>query len=85
MPQSKKKKTLNYVDEAMLKYLASYEKRQDDEDQLFAKYIAATLGRFTKHQKAQAKLQIQQVLNNIEFPPTESLTPSYPVPQGYSS
>ena len=40
----------------------------DDEDVLFGRQIAATLHRLTSRQKAVAKLRIQQVLIDVEFP-----------------
>lgn len=40
---------------------------EDDEDVLFGRQIAAVLKRFSNHQKATAKLRIQQVLVETEF------------------
>ena len=42
--------------------------RQDDEDELYGRQVAATIRRFTNREKALAKLRIQQVLLDIEFP-----------------
>lgn len=39
-----------------------------DEDELFGKTVAATLRRFDLRKKAMAKLRIQTVLMDIEFP-----------------
>ena len=39
-----------------------------DEDTLFGLQVAATLRRLTSKQKATAKIRIQQVLLEIEFP-----------------
>ena len=39
-----------------------------DEDELFGKTVAATLHRFDLRKKAMAKLRIQTVLMDIEFP-----------------
>ena len=41
---------------------------KDDEDDLFGRQVSATLHRLSKHQKAIAKLQMQSVLLNVEFP-----------------
>ena len=43
-----------------------------DEESLYADHIAAILRRFNPRQKALARVQIDQVLFNIEFPSTES-------------
>ena len=39
--------------------------RQDEEDELFGRQVGATLRR---RQKSQAKLRIQQILMDVEFP-----------------
>jgi hypothetical protein len=43
------------------------EVEKPNEDVLFGRSVAATLQRFSNHQKAYAKLQTQQVLMEIEF------------------
>ena len=48
------------------------QKQQKDEESLYADHIAAVLHRFNPRQKALARVQIDQVLFNIEFPSTES-------------
>ena len=52
---------------------------EEDEDGLFGRQLAATLRRFPSHQKAAAKLKIQQILLDTEFGSDMSLeaTPSY--------
>ncbi len=40
----------------------------EDEDELFGKQLAATLRRLSGRQKAYAKMQIQKVLLEIEYP-----------------
>lgn len=67
-PCSKKSKRgpVDEVDEVILKMLASTENTDDDE--WFGKHISAILRRFSPKKKAQAKLQLEQVLVNIEFP-----------------
>ena len=47
---------------------ALVQKQEEDEDQLFGRHIAVTLRRLTSRQKAMAKLCIQQVLIDVEFP-----------------
>ena len=61
-----KRGPVDEVDEAILKMLASTE--NTDDDKRFGKHISATLQRFSTKKKAQAKLQLEQVLVNIEFP-----------------
>ena len=41
----------------------------DDEDELFGKQVAMVTRRLNSKQKAMAKLRIQQVFLEIEFPP----------------
>ena len=53
------------------------QKRQLDEETHFGLQVAETLRRFSSKQKALAKLQIDQVLFNVEFPPEQ---PYYPPP-----
>ena len=77
-PMSDKKRKCNKksrnddIDELLVKSLASLQEKKpkiaEDEEGLFGKQVAATLRRFTLHQKAIAKLQIQQALTTIEFP-----------------
>ena len=58
----------------MLRNLKNLEKKsaqKEDEDELFGKQIAATLRRLTYRQKAHAKMRIQGVLLDIEFPAEE--------------
>ena len=42
--------------------------RQDEEDELFGRQVGATLRRLSNRQKSQAKLRIQQILMDVEFP-----------------
>ena len=71
-PPSKKRKSIrggDSVDESVLKRLINSQERQkQDEDQMFGLQVAATLRRLTNRQKADAKLRIQQVLLEVEFP-----------------
>ena len=39
-----------------------------DEEELFGRHITAVLRRFPARQKATAKLKIEQILVDIEFP-----------------
>ena len=52
---------------------------EEDEDGLLGRQLAATLRRFASHQKAVAKLRIQEILMDIEFGTEISYeaTPSY--------
>ena len=64
----------------------------DDEDFTYGKTIALTLKRLQPQQKAQAKIKIQQLLYDMEFPqpPTESVPlhprqePPYTHTHGYN-
>ena len=65
------------------------DQQQCDEEGHFGQQIAATLRRFTPRQKALAKLQIEQVLFSVKFPPEETFYPllkvslsDYANPQG---
>ena len=62
------------VDEAILRSLKDIQERnaqqwqQAETEELFGKQVAAVLRRLTPRQKAIAKLHIQQILTDIEFP-----------------
>ena len=66
---------LDDVDEAILKSLKDLEEKraqpQDTEEDLFGKQVAVVLKRLHPRQKAMAKLHIQQLLTDIEFPSSE--------------
>ena len=53
------------------------QKQEEDDDQLFGRQIAITLHRLTTKQKAIAKLRIQQVLIDVEFPEETNVGNSY--------
>ena len=68
------------MDDLIMTSLKSLQERRHGKEALdeaghFGHQIAATLRRFSPRQMAQAKLQIEQVLFNIEFPSDQS--PSY--------
>ena len=72
------------VGEYIIQSLKNIEERRtqrqaahEDEDELFGCQIAATLHRLTSRQKAMAKLHIQQVLMDAEFPEESQATNSY--------
>lgn len=72
-PPIKKRKKVDDVDYAILESLKGIEASRmqavkDDEEELFRRHIAATLHRLSHKQKAICKLQMQQVLVNVEFP-----------------
>ena len=75
-PPSAKKKKMSLgeeVDVALLRSLKDLEERrarrhEQDEEELFGKHIAAVLRRFSPRQRAQARLRIEQVLIDVEFP-----------------
>ena len=70
----KKKRKIEDIEDVMLRNLTNLEKKsaqKEDEDELFGKQIVATLRRLTYRQKAHAKMRIQGVLLDIEFPAEE--------------
>ncbi len=87
----KKRSRNDDIDELLVKSLNNslQEKKQkigEDEEGLFGKQVAATLRRFNPHQKAIAKLQIQQTITNIEFSVDANFMRPYPSPTApYSS
>ena len=85
-PAKRKKGKGDEVDDVILGTLKSLQERrrgkdqqQCDEEGHFGQQIAATLRRFTPRQKALAKLQIEQVLFSVEFPPEETFYPPAPM------
>lgn len=73
-----KKRKISCVDHAILRCLKHFDEKQPrvlDEEELFGMHIAAVLRRLTNRQKAMARLKIQQVLTDVEFPET-SLPPN---------
>ena len=78
-PVSKKRKTSrggDDVDDMIFKSLKGIEERRqekrsrqvEDEAELFGRLVASTLRRLSGRQQASAKLKIQQLLMDIEFP-----------------
>ena len=66
---SKKQKNEDLIDGLLIQTLGQINtETKDDEDNLFGRQVSATLRRLSRHQKAIAKLQIQSVLLNVEFP-----------------
>ena len=68
------------VDELLVKSLNSLQEKKAktvtiDEEGHFGKQVAASLRRYTPRQRAIAKLRIQQVLTEVEFPP-EFMSPT---------
>lgn len=73
-----KRRKISSVDHAILKCLKHFDEKQPqqrvlDEEELFGMHIAAVLRRLTNRQKAMARLKIQQVLTDVEFPETSLL------------
>ena len=68
---TKKRKTSS-MDQAIIKCLKHLDEKQPtrvlDEEELFGMHIAAVLRRLTNRQKAMARLKIEQVLTDVEFP-----------------
>ena len=74
------KTSSNQVSQAILKSLKTLEETVqeqqrviEDEDELFGKQVAMVMRRLTSRQKAMAKLRIQQVFLDVEFPPEQQL------------
>lgn len=70
---TKKRKTSS-MDQAIMKCLKHLDEKQPprtlDEEELFGMHIAAVLRRLTNRQKSMARLKIEQVLTDVEFPDT---------------
>ena len=81
-PRRKEKEGVsNEVNQAILKSLKVLEetvqeqqKIVEDEDELFGKQVAMVMRRLTMKQKATAKLRIQQVFLDVEFPPETDIS-----------
>ena len=63
----RKRQRDDIVDDMLIRNLSNLGEANDNEDELFGRQVAATL-RFTNRQKATAKLCIQSVLVDVEFP-----------------
>ena len=79
-PSAKKKKTktADEAEELIIHTLQDLNERRgkvDDEDKHFGRAVAATLHRFSNRQKAYAKLRIQSLLLDIEFPDEDPSQP----------
>ena len=61
----KRKVELDPID---IEILSQLKKSSDDEEYTFGRSVALTLKRLEVKQKAQAKIRIQQLLYDIEFP-----------------
>ena len=83
-PLKKRSSTIDDNDEMLITSIKNLRERQQDkqkgqldEETHFGLQVAETLRRFNSKQRALAKLQIDQVLFNVEFPPKQ---PYYPPP-----
>ena len=57
------------MDKLLIKNLKALdEPRQEDEEEVFGRQVAIVMRRLTPRQKAEAKLKIQRLLVDIEFP-----------------
>ena len=65
--RKKGKKGCDELDDLLIRNLKEIEERRYDEEELYARQVAATLRRLTKRQQAVAKLRIQGVLLDVEF------------------
>ena len=70
---SKKQKRNNHKEDSSI--LTRTLVDQEDEEELYGRQLAATLRRLSGRQKAYAKMQIQKVLLEIEYPETEKSPP----------
>jgi hypothetical protein len=76
-PSGVKKRKISSVDHAIFKCLKHLDDKQPrllDEEELFGMHIAAVLRRLSNRQKAMARLKIQEVLTDVEFPGTSLLS-----------
>ena len=88
-PVKKKKATRgDDVDEAIIKSLKDLEERRTrrevGENESFGRHIGAVLRRFSPRQQAQARLRIEQVLIDVEFP-DDAHTPMHYSDNSYSN
>ena len=81
-PHAKKKKVEkgSEVDEVILGSLRDLHERRSrrgvaDEHELFGQHIAAVLRGFNRRQQVQARLRIEQVLIDVEFPEDSVMCP----------
>ena len=76
------------MDEAILKSLKDLEERRTrrevDENESFGRHIGAVLRRFSPRQQAEARLRIEQVLIDVEFP-DDAHTPMHYSDNSYSN
>lgn len=81
-PPSKRKKSRvgDDIEELVVRNLKHLEEhRGDDEEELFGRTVAATLRRLSQRQRAVAKMRIQTMLLDIEFPEEEYIQPQHTV------
>ena len=83
-PPAKRKRVRkgDEIEELMVRNLKDLEERRAmkcDEEEFFGRHVAATLRRFSLRQRAQAKMRIQRVLTDVEFPdePSEATPPHF--------
>lgn len=76
------------VDELLIRSLSTLQDRavqketkETDAEYLYGQMVCATLQRFNPRQRAAAKLRIQQLLNEIEFPPDFPMSNNFTPPQ----
>ena len=76
-PPAKKMKAKDGVEDEMIKCIRDIRERRDrkqaqeNEDDHYGRHVAAVMKRLPNRAKALARLQIEQVLLNAEFPETE--------------
>ena len=84
-PHKRKREEIDDVERALIERLEQLKKPHQDEAAAFGNHIAARLRTFTPRQYAMACLEIEKVLFNIQFPPTQtcSATPEH-TPDDYT-
>lgn len=84
-----KKDRQDEVDEAILKSLNQMEegrtqRRKEDEEDFFEKHVAAVLRRLPDRARAIARLHIEQVLLEAEFPDPDASRMTFPTCSNYT-
>ena len=76
-PKKRKQAARNDIDDVLIRHLqeksdARKQRQQETEDDHFGRHVAGVLKRLPNRMKAVARLQIEQVLMEVEFPEPES-------------
>ena len=84
-PPVKKKRSCDEFDDALIRHLqekaeARKKRQEETEDDHFSRHVAGVLKRLPSRAKAIARLRIEQVLLDVEFPEPQSFQTPYNFP-----